>query len=107
MILYSVCFYHHLGLVLSSYSIELQMDDWSDSDEGQSTRKQPTDLAHALLEIRLLKERLESSQQELVDFRELVNKTSKRPDVDNDEALPPPLPRDDDTHYFESYDEQC
>ena len=83
----------------------LQGDDWSDDENSQ-----PPDLQHALLEIKRLKEHLTAAQRDLTDYRTLVNKniTNILGDTTLEEIrkeeLPSTLPpRDDDTHYFESY----
>lgn len=102
-------------------TIELpQADEWSSDEEvlpGQQENSQPSDLQHALLEIKRLKEHLAASQRDLIDYRNLVNKnitniaTGALGDTTIDdlrkEELPPSPPRDDDTHYFESYSDQC
>jgi len=102
---------------------ELQMDEWSGDENASpshSNRKEPiseqSQLRRAHLHIRLLKEQLAATQKDLVDYRNFVNDnitniaaetlgTIQLEEIRN-EQLPPPGPRDDDTHYFESYDDQ-
>ncbi|KAI0322098.1 protein arginine N-methyltransferase [Amylostereum chailletii] len=82
-----------------------QTDDWSDSDDDAPA---PTDLAAATKRIKALERKLAQTQQGLVDYKNLVH---ERLDVTrlqeaitaSDASLPGPSPRDDDTHYFESY----
>lgn len=105
----------------------LQADEWSDNDNDNDNASpaarskddqdsQPLDLNHALLEIKRLKEHLQAARQDLTDYRALVNKNitniaggalgDMTADEIRKEELPPTPPRDDDTHYFESYSDQ-
>ena len=94
--------------------LELQTDDWTDTDEepSRSTQKDINTDLHSNLslpqahrEIRLLKERLANAQHELQDYRKLVRTQLKAsPLAELEDGTPLELPkRDDDTHYFESY----
>jgi type I protein arginine methyltransferase len=104
----------------------LQADDWSDDDGNDNASPadrskeddqnlQP-DLNHALLEIKRLKEHLLAARRDLTDYRTLVNTNiiniagGALGDITVEqirtEELPPTPPRDDDTHYFESYSDQ-
>ena len=102
---------------------ELQTDEWSEDEEepsiqtkGKDSLSQNSEIQRANLEIRRLKERLAAAQKDLADYRQLVNKNiadiasgalgNVSLDEIKREELPPPGPRDDDTHYFESYNEQ-
>jgi protein arginine N-methyltransferase 3 len=98
---------------------ELQTDEWSeDEDEpkGKGPLSHNSDIQHANLEIRRLKERLAAAQKDLADYHQLVDDNiiniaagalgNVSLDEIKREELPPPGPRDDDTHYFESYNEQ-
>jgi protein arginine N-methyltransferase 3 len=99
------------------------MDEWSDDDDEPRNKvkeKEPisqnSEMRRVSREIRRLKERLAAAQQDLVDYRNLVNDnianitTGALGNVPLDEIrkeeLPSPGPRDDDTHYFDSYNEQ-
>jgi protein arginine N-methyltransferase 3 len=106
-------------------SIELQADEWSDSEDEQiapngrgiseKSLDQKTQLRHAQREARNLKERLAAAQQDLNDYRSLVN--TKIADIAarelgsdtikqiREEPAPKVEDRDDDTHYFQSYAE--
>ena len=75
-----------------------------------------SELQIANREIKRLKERLANAQKDLVDYRNLVNNNITNiatgalgnvtlEDIKKEE-LPPAAPRDDDTHYFDSYNEQ-
>jgi type I protein arginine methyltransferase len=98
---------------------ELQTDEWSeDEDEPSIQTKEKGSSSHnrANLEIRRLKERLAAAQKDLADYHQLVNDNitnlaagtlgNVSLDEIKREELPPSGPRDDDTHYFESYNEQ-
>ena len=107
---YSVLSFMHLPLTRS----ELQTDDWTDTDGEPSNSVQrdtrvdlssDLGLLHAHREIRLLKERLASTQGELQDYRKLVRTQLETPalaELKEDILLESPK-RDDDTHYFKSY----
>lgn len=85
-------------------------DDWSD-DDGPSVEHGPdlpSDLPSALKRIQILEKKLSQAQNDLSDYRRLVTQNldiSSIADIINDpgpsasEAL-----RDDDTHYFSSYE---
>lgn len=116
--------WHFLYQIL--ISLELQADDWSESEEefknsledqkaSKETLDQTNQLRNALREARNLKERLTAAQQELDDYRTLVN--TKIADIAarelgsdtikeiREEPAPRIPDRDDDKHYFESYAE--
>jgi len=94
--------------------LELQTDDWIDTDDepSRSTKKDANtnldpniSLPQAQREIRLLKERLANAQNELQEYQKLVRtqlKASALAELEDDTPLEQPK-RDDDTHYFESY----
>ena len=86
----------------------LQFDqDWSDSDSEDVSPSMDKDAV-----IRKLKEKLIEARKDLSDFRDLVDKQFRIPELstaldDKDEgqssgSIVRPV-RDDDTHYFESY----
>ncbi|KIY60815.1 arginine N-methyltransferase 3 [Cylindrobasidium torrendii FP15055 ss-10] len=77
--------------------LQLETDDWSDEEE-----QNPSDPAQR---IRALEKKLARAHQEFEDYRELI---AQKIDIgsfsDRATAGPSePKPRDDDTHYFESY----
>ena len=94
--------------------LELQTDDWTDTDEQPARAAQNDAQAHldatlslpqAHREIRLLKERLADAQHALQDYQTLVRTQLEAPalaELEDDTPLEVPK-RDDDTHYFESY----
>ncbi|KAG6379463.1 S-adenosyl-L-methionine-dependent methyltransferase [Boletus reticuloceps] len=95
------------------YCVKLDFDDdWSDDDEdGPSTELNPgppSDLPTALRRIQILEKKLSQAQMNLSDYRKLVTQNldiSSLAEIIND---PDPstgeAPRDDDTHYFLSYE---
>jgi protein arginine N-methyltransferase 3 len=107
---YSILPFVYLPLTRS----ELQTDDWTDTDEDPShSAQQGTHadlnpnlvLSQAHREIKLLKERLANAQNELQDYRKLVQTqlaASTLAELKEDTPLEP-VKRDDDTHYFASY----
>lgn len=100
----------------------LQADEWSDDDNNASPAARskddpPSDLHHALLEIKRLKEHLAAARRDLTDYRTLVNKNITNitggalgdmtvEEIRKEELPSTTPPRDDDTHYFESYSDQ-
>ncbi|KAG8788297.1 hypothetical protein FRC15_005177 [Serendipita sp. 397] len=102
--------------------LQLQMNEWSsDSDEEGPLGKPSGDGSKhpesqtLRRKVRHLEERLAKAQRELVDYRRLVNtrisNVTSIGGIDLDEVRkedsPEVSPRDDDTHYFESYNEQA
>ncbi|KAG8825837.1 hypothetical protein FRC19_010390, partial [Serendipita sp. 401] len=102
--------------------LQLQMNEWSsDSDEEGPLGKPSGDGSKhpesqtLRRKVRHLEERLAKAQRELVDYRRLVNTSISNVTsiggIDLDEVRkedsPEVSPRDDDTHYFESYNEQA
>jgi protein arginine N-methyltransferase 3 len=90
--------------------LEFQPDeDWSESEEGESaSRNAPTDLPSAIRRIRALEKRLADAKQDLADYRAFVGKQlnfSLLTEAIGDSSSGPAPPRDDDSHYFESYGE--
>lgn len=69
------------------------------------------DLPHALKEINHLKDRLARTKQEFADYMALIKQNISHSGIlasaqeAEDQASTPPKPRDDDTHYFQSYDQ--
>ncbi|KAI6027839.1 S-adenosyl-L-methionine-dependent methyltransferase [Pisolithus microcarpus] len=94
--------------------LHLDLDDWSDDDGPSSLahpQPEPTDLATAVRRIRYLEEKLSQAQKDLADYRSIV---SQKVDVASFAEIisdPGPStskaadPRDDDSHYFQSYGE--
>ena len=86
-------------------SPEFQSDDWSDSDEADAAAP-PQDLITATRRIKILESNLAKAKQDLADYRKFV---SERLDIPRlAETISPslpvdPVPRDDDSHYFQSY----
>ena len=97
------------------------MDEWSSDSEvdGPSTSKnvsEEKELLKTRREVKKLKERLSKAQKDLADYQALVQRNLAN--IANDsfggvtaeeirnEQLPDHSNRDDDTHYFESYNEQ-
>jgi protein arginine N-methyltransferase 3 len=84
-------------------------DDWSDDDDnGSFGSDPPPDLPSALRRIHLLEKKLSQAKNDLLDYRRLVTQNldiSSIAEITND---PVPsideAPRDDDTHYFLSYE---
>ncbi|KAF8430973.1 S-adenosyl-L-methionine-dependent methyltransferase [Boletus edulis BED1] len=88
-------------------------DDWSDDDEdGPSTELTPgppSDLPTALRRIQILEEKLSQAQMNLSDYRKFVTQNldiSSLAEIinDPDPSTTGEAPRDDDTHYFLSYE---
>ncbi|EKM49814.1 uncharacterized protein PHACADRAFT_131660 [Phanerochaete carnosa HHB-10118-sp] len=88
------------------------LDDWSDDEEIVNDQQAPSDLSQAMRKIRALENALHKSQQDLADYRsfvgdrlnlaglaEALQESTASPST---EAQPA---RDDDSHYFQSYDE--
>ncbi|KAF8194371.1 arginine N-methyltransferase 3 [Mycena galopus ATCC 62051] len=80
--------------------LQIQSDDWSDSDVDE------TDPAKRII---VLGKRLAAAQQDLADYRALVNKqldiSSLRAAVNEPSDIAQAAPaRDDDSHYFQSYE---
>jgi protein arginine N-methyltransferase 3 len=77
----------------------VQPDDWSDSDVEDSDPKR---------RIAALEKRLAAAQQDLVDYRTLVSKqldiASLLTAVNEPSSLTAAPVRDDDSHYFQSYE---
>ncbi|KAI0698154.1 S-adenosyl-L-methionine-dependent methyltransferase [Cytidiella melzeri] len=106
------------GKLIRNFDPELQSDDWSDEDEdepseGAKSSQAPTDLNHAMLQIRRLEEKLRKSRQDFADYRGFVSQKLNLAGLA--ESLRDPIPssstsvaiplRDDDSHYFQSYGE--
>jgi protein arginine N-methyltransferase 3 len=74
----------------------------SDSDDGGNL----TDPSHR---IRVLEEKLATARKDLIDYRAFVNQQLKSPTLSSIDADPGPsnvnsTTKDDDSHYFDSYD---
>ena len=101
------------SLLLYHSHLELDFDDdWSDEEgDGPSAEHgsdPPADLPSALRRIHILEKKLSQAQNDLSDYRRLVTQNldiSSIAEIIND---PVPstdeAPRDDDTHYFLSYE---
>ncbi|KAJ7644712.1 protein arginine N-methyltransferase [Roridomyces roridus] len=83
--------------------LQVQPDDWSDSDAEDTTTTDPAK------RIRLLEKRLAAAQQDLVDYRTMISTTLPRiitaVNEDPGPSTTGPAARDDDSHYFQSYEE--
>lgn len=78
---------------------ELEDDSWSDSDADASPDSNPA------ARIRALEKQLQLERRKLADYRALVLKQSPASDALKDIDGVPAQVRDDDSHYFSSYDE--
>ncbi|KAG9308854.1 S-adenosyl-L-methionine-dependent methyltransferase [Chiua virens] len=88
-------------------------DDWSDEDEDEPSNEYnsepPSDLPSALKRIQFLEKKLSRAQNDMLDYRKFVSENlniSAIADIVNDPdpvTDGPGAPRDDDTHYFQSY----
>jgi protein arginine N-methyltransferase 3 len=109
-----VQFSHHLDPDTCMLS-ELDFDEpWSEDDDQETTAeapgsshaptKTPTDLSAALKKIHALEKKLSQTTSELSEVRSFVTKRldSELFTSDTTESITP-APRDDDSHYFESY----
>ncbi|KAK0449453.1 S-adenosyl-L-methionine-dependent methyltransferase [Armillaria borealis] len=74
---------------------ELQADDWSDSDDEDTSDPRRRILA--------LEKKLARTQQEFHEYRTLISKKMGLSSLVEEPSTSEPRPRDDDTHYFESY----
>ncbi|EGN97901.1 hypothetical protein SERLA73DRAFT_91051 [Serpula lacrymans var. lacrymans S7.3] len=94
--------------------LQFQSDDWSDEEEDLDASQPavtPPDLASSIRRIKLLERKLADAQQDLVDYRTLVNQkldVTRLADIVADapsssQATSQPSKRDDDSHYFQSY----
>lgn len=88
-------------------------DDWSDDDQydgpsAEHSSSLPSDLPSALSRIRILEKKLSQAQDDLSDYRRFVTQnldTSSITEIINDPGPSTSEPsRDDDTHYFLSYE---
>jgi type I protein arginine methyltransferase len=83
-------------------------DDWSDSEDGPNISA-PDDIVTATRRIATLESKLAAAKEELAHYRSLINQRVDiariREAIDQPIASPSPIKRDDDTHYFESYEE--
>jgi protein arginine N-methyltransferase 3 len=79
------------------------VDDWSDSDEAT---KAPQDLTAALHRIESLESKYKKVKQDLADYRKLVSERLDIAGLAEADSHPSTsaISRDDDSHYFESYD---
>jgi protein arginine N-methyltransferase 3 len=84
--------------------IEFPGDEWSDSeDEGTTTKD-------SARRIQALEQKLALVKQDFADYHSLIGQKLNVPALldavtDQDSEHPFATARDDDTHYFESYDE--
>ena len=72
------------------------MDDWSDSEDEEALASDP------IKKTRLLEKQLALAQQKVAEYQKLLY---QRLDVEGPSEEIKPKPRDDDTHYFDSYAE--
>ncbi len=97
------------------FKTEIEPDDWSDSDEevDQGNIEEPKDLSAANRQIKALQRNLQQAKQDLVYYRQFVSERLNLAGVTDElqkgegpsgskDAAPP---RDDDSHYFQSYAE--
>ncbi|KAK0222152.1 S-adenosyl-L-methionine-dependent methyltransferase [Armillaria fumosa] len=75
--------------------LQLQADDWSDSDDEDTSDPSRRILA--------LEKKLARTQQEFHEYRNLISKKMDLSSLADEPSSSEPRPRDDDTHYFESY----
>ncbi|KAL0960565.1 hypothetical protein HGRIS_005602 [Hohenbuehelia grisea] len=78
--------------------LQTQSDDWSDSDVDEPSNPEQ--------HIKLLQKRLDSARKDFSDYRAFVSQKLDLPalrEVINEPSTSQPKPRDDDTHYFDSY----
>lgn len=93
-----------------TFSAEIQPDDeWSDSDDDEAAPKDPpNDLPSARRRIRALEGKLIEAKKNLLDYHSFVAEqlslTRLTDIIDDPDPVPTP-PRDDDSHYFDSYAE--
>ncbi|GJJ15438.1 hypothetical protein Clacol_009716 [Clathrus columnatus] len=92
--------------------LQLHSDDWTDSeDEGGPSTSKIHELSNPKLaarKIKRLEEKLRNAKQNLIDYGKLVEnrlELAKLVDEAGSTTIEAPKPRDDDTHYFESYAE--
>jgi protein arginine N-methyltransferase 3 len=80
------------------------LGDWTDSDSDPGTLDPTLDIGRR---IRKLEEKLKATRKEFIDYRASVRQSALRAFDDPNASTPlvPPA-RDDDTHYFQSYDEK-
>ena len=93
---------------------EIEPDEWSDSDEvDQDKAEEPKDLAAATRQIKALQRNLQQAKQDLAYYRQFVserlNLAGLTDELQKGEgpsgSQPAAPPRDDDSHYFQSYAE--
>ncbi|KAK0244548.1 S-adenosyl-L-methionine-dependent methyltransferase [Armillaria nabsnona] len=75
--------------------LQLQADDWSDSDDEDTSDPSRRILA--------LEKKLARTQQDFHEYRTLISKKMGLSSLVDEPSTSEPRPRDDDTHYFESY----
>ena len=95
MILFSVRL-HTVPLSLSRLTCATVLEvneEWSDSEDSEDPARK----------IRALENKLAQAQHELMEYRAIVNRQLDLDTVRAEEPAKPP--RDDDTHYFDSYAE--
>ncbi|KAG8832287.1 hypothetical protein FRC17_001569 [Serendipita sp. 399] len=102
--------------------LQLQVNEWSSDSDEETTPANPLGEGNESSELQILRrkykriqDRLAKAQQELIDYRRLVSSSLSNVKsiggIDLDDVRkedPPKAPsRDDDSHYFESYNEQA
>ncbi|KAI0693848.1 protein arginine N-methyltransferase [Cerioporus squamosus] len=97
--------------------VEIEPDDWTDSDEEEELLKPetPQDLATATRRIQALQRKLEQAKKDLIYYRQFVSERLnlagltdelKKSDEASSSSTHVAVPlRDDDSHYFQSYAE--
>ncbi|KAH9925083.1 protein arginine N-methyltransferase [Amylocystis lapponica] len=95
--------------------LQIQSGHWSDEDEEEpaDAQREPEDLDSAKRRIASLERKLAEAKQNLSDYRSFVGERlniASVADALGDSAgssthAAVPLPRDDDSHYFQSYEE--
>lgn len=92
-------------ILTPDHLIEIQSNDWSDSEDGDASGD-PQDLTTALRRIKTLENNLAKAKRDFAEYRNFVSDKLDIARLAEAVSTPPsnvPAPRDDDTHYFESY----
>jgi protein arginine N-methyltransferase 3 len=92
-------------ILTPDHFIDIKFNDWSDS-EDEGAPGDPQDLTTALRRIKILENNLAKAKRDFADYRSFVSDKLDIARLAEAVSAPPsaaPVPRDDDTHYFESY----
>ncbi|KAK7689949.1 hypothetical protein QCA50_006589 [Cerrena zonata] len=93
--------------------LEMPADDWSDEEVESAPAQPPSDLESAMRQIKRLQQQVQQSQRDLIDYKTFVSdrlnlaslaEALKEPEASSS-AQTAQAPRDDDSHYFQSYGE--